>query len=289
MRVDGSFRPDDRVNLKAIFNRLNNKGKLFIFLTYGGVVMLSRVLRAITWSLFGTRVQKRRVRHELARISAGLFGDFPLSEDHKLWREDKEFLNDYRRLSPGNPYSQDRKFMLRELVRFTRDVTGDIAECGCYRGASAYFMATEVPSDVTIHLFDSFEGLSEVSAEDFGPIGGNAYWSSGDLATNEAAVKETLESFQNVRIYKGWIPERFPEVGDREFRLVHIDVDLYHPTLASMQFFYERVSPGGVIVIDDYGFTTCPGAFHAVTEFMREKPEYVLHMPTGQGVIVRAS
>lgn len=252
-------------------------------------VRVLRVLKAIGWLLFGTSVEKRRVRQELARVSASLFGDFPLSEDNKLWREDEAFLNDYRRLSPGNPYSQDRKFLLRELVRFTKRIPGDIVECGCYRGASAYFMATEVPSDVPIHLFDSFEGLSKVGAEDAGPCGGDSYWSAGDLATNETAVRATLNSFQNVRIYKGWIPARFPEVADRDFRLVHIDVDLYQPTLESLKFFYERVNPGGVIIIDDYGFTTCPGAFRAATEFMQGKPEYVLHMPTGQGVIIRVS
>ena len=114
--------------------------------------------------LLGTAPQKRRIRQELARFSASLFGDFPISEDHKLWRSDKEFLSDYDHLSPLNPYSQDRKYTLREFARYTRKMAGSLAECGCYEGASAYFLAKENP-DAEIHLFDSFEGLSTPSTD----------------------------------------------------------------------------------------------------------------------------
>src|SRR5690349_17532536 len=88
-----------------------------------------RITRAVKWLAFGTGAQRRRVRQEMARISASIFGDFPLSEDRKVWREDTAFLTNYARLSPGNPYSQDRKWTLREFTRLTNNLLGDIAEC----------------------------------------------------------------------------------------------------------------------------------------------------------------
>ena len=237
------------------------------------------------WLLFGSAWQRRRARQECARALAGLFGDFPISEDHKLWRTDREFLADYHRLSPRNPYSQDRKYTLRELARFTRRVPGVMAECGCYEGASAYFLARERPR-TPLHLFDSFAGLSEAGEHDRRPDEAHFEWRSGVLSASEDTVRGVLREFPLVAIHKGWIPERFAEVAGERFSLVHIDVDLYQPTLDSLRFFYPRMSPGGVIVLDDYGFTSCPGATRAVEEFMTGKPEHVLHLPTGQGVII---
>lgn len=249
---------------------------------------LSRVLKAIFWFFLGSPTQKRRVRQELARMSAAMFGDFPLSEDHKLWREDKVFLQAYKRLSPGNPYSEDRKYVLREFVRFTKNVPGCIAECGSYQGATAFFMAEEAP-DTPLHLFDSFEGLSDPSPEDNFSGKDQSFWQRGDLTSPEEVVHKTLAQFSNVVYHKGWIPEKFPEVEGLKFRLLHIDVDLFQPTLDSLEFFYARLNSGGVIVMDDYGLATCPGAHKAAEEFMRDKPEYILHLPTGQGVIIKQS
>lgn len=246
---------------------------------------LRRIVRAMSWFLYGTAAQRRRVRQECARMAAGIFGDFPLSEDHKLWRFDKEFLATYRRLSPKNPYSQDRKYLLREMVRFARRVPGALAECGCYEGASAYFMAKERP-EVSVHLFDSFEGLSEPNELDRTGSGEIRMWLEGDLKTSEHKTRMNLREFSNVVIHRGWIPSVLQEAEDERFCFLHIDVDIYQPTLDSLRFFYPRMNPGGVIVLDDYGFVTCPGAFRAVAEFMIDKPECVIHSPTGQGIII---
>lgn len=245
-----------------------------------------RIFRALAWLATGTPAQKRRVRLELARVSAGLFGDHYIGEDYKLWRTDADFLEHYRRLSPGNPYSQDRKFLLREIARAVRDIPGRIAECGCYEGATAFFMASENP-DVPVHLFDSFEGLSDPVAEDNTADSDVFRWKRGDLRTTEERARSVLSSFEHIHFHRGWIPERFEDVAGERFRLVHIDVDLYEPTRDSLAFFYPRLSPGGAIVMDDYGFSTCPGAHRAASEYMQDKPESIIHSPTGQGIIFR--
>lgn len=248
---------------------------------------IRRILKALYWLVFGKPDQRRRVRLELARMSASLFGDYYISEDYKLWREDTDFINRYNSLSPGNPYSQDRKYTLREFARQVRNVDGDMAECGCYEGATAWFMANEHP-DVPLHLFDSFAGLSEPGRQDVDTSTAHFKWKTGDMSSPKSRLRETLKDFRRISIYQGWIPERFPEVADKVFRLVHIDVDLYQPTRDSLEFFYPRMAPGGVLVFDDYGVTTCPGAYKAVNEFMQDKPEYVLHLPSAQGIIIKS-
>jgi hypothetical protein len=55
---------------------------------------------------------------------------------------------------------------------------------------------------------------------------------------------------------------------ESKYRLVHIDTDLYQPTVACLDYFGDRMSPGGVIVIDDYASRKCPGVPKAVSEYM---------------------
>jgi hypothetical protein len=85
---------------------------------------------------------------------------------------------------------------------------------------------------------------------------------------------------------EGWIPERFPEVADRRFAFVHIDVDLEQPTRDSIEFFYPRMNKGGIILCDDYGFTTCPGATSTIDAYLLDKPEKMLSMCCGGGFLI---
>ena len=80
----------------------------------------------------------------------------------------------------------------------------------------------------------------------------------------------------------------FAEVENQRFAFVHIDVDLYQPTRDSIEFFYPRLNPGGILLLDDYGFRSCPGATAAADEFFTDKDEAVANLPTGQGVVVKA-
>jgi len=132
-----------------------------------------------------------------------------------------------------------------------------------------------------MHLFDSFEGLPEPGAED------GSYWHAGDLACSEEAARHNLAGFSHIEYYPGWIPSRFPDVADHRFCFVHVDVDLYWPTRDSLDFFFPRLYPGGMLVCDDYGFDSCPGARRAMDEFFADRRERVIHLPTGQGMVIK--
>ncbi len=208
-----------------------------------------------------------------------------LGEDLKAFWGETALRETYTRLCGSNQRSFERKFAVLGLLRLTHQVPGDVAECGAYEGATAYFLAqalAQADRRRQILLFDSFEGLSAPDAIDGG------YWRPGDLTAAEARARENLRDFATVEFYRGWIPSRFAEVADRRFAFVHIDVDLHAPTRDSLEFFYPRTAPGGVIVCDDYGFTSCPGARVAMDEFFAGRPEPVVHLPTGQGFVIKA-
>jgi len=82
---------------------------------------------------------------------------------------------------------------------------------------------------------------------------------------------------------------RFPEVADRRFAFVHIDVDLHQPTKDSVDFFYPRLAAGGVLLCDDYGSTWCPGATRACDEFLADKPEKMIRLDAAGGFLIKGT
>ena len=168
---------------------------------------------------------------------------------------------------------------------------GNIAECGCFRGLSSYEISHHAAKNgfkIRFVIFDSFEGLSEFKGEDLGRVSKE----ERELLTKALAcpldiVQENLKEFKFIDYKKGWIPERFSEASDMKFIFVHIDVDLYQPIKDSLEFLYPRTLPGGIIAFDDYGCMTFPGAKRAVDEFMKEKKDFFISVPSGEAFIVK--
>jgi O-methyltransferase len=212
-----------------------------------------------------------------------IYPKYKFSDFGRTFLEDKEFLEWYKHsVSKWNFHTLDRKYTLHEFMKLTRDIEGDTAECGVFQGASSYLICKHIENTEKYHhIFDSFEGLSEPRQ-----IDGN-WWKKGKLCASEEIVKQNLHTFRNVHYYKGWIPERFKDVEHLTFSFVHIDVDLYQPTKDSIEFFYERVSEGGILLFDDYGTDTCPGAQLAIDEFFQHKSEPIILLTTGQAFIIK--
>ncbi|MFV8825093.1 TylF/MycF/NovP-related O-methyltransferase [Thauera sp. WH-2] len=244
-----------------------------------------RIYKGLRAVLAGPKPLRRRALLELTRVMAEAMGGHYVGDDYKLWLEDEAFVRRFKQLSPHNAFSMERKYALRELARSVVALDGVAAECGCYVGVSAWFIAS-VLNGTDFYLFDSFEGLSEPLASDR-PPDGLPQWQRGDLSATESELRHNLAEFKNIHVLKGWIPERFGDVAEQRFKLVHIDVDLFQPTRDSLEFFYPRLVDGGLIVMDDYGFANCPGAFDAANAFMMDKPESIIHLPTGQGLVIK--
>ncbi len=179
----------------------------------------------------------------------------------------------------------DRRYTLFHLGQHCSEIEGDTVDIGIAYGTSSYFFLTGLGrsrDDRKHFIFDSFEGLSEPDKSRDG-----THWGRGDLAVTEDIVRSNLKQFTTCVFLKGWIPKRFSEVSERRFAFVHIDVDLYDPTFDSLTFFYDKVVSGGMILCDDYGFLSCPGAFQAFEDFFKNKPEKIFRLATGQSLIIK--
>ncbi len=252
------------------------------------------MLRKLTTTLCGAFLSRDPVvrhgnRHSLVSAVGRKLG-IAVYNRNLAWQDDQNYKAVWERFAAADGQIRDRKYILYSIARSLARLPGDTAECGVFDGGSSYLMC-HARRDISTHphhIFDSFAGLSPPQPQDK-PTDPTAYqWKAGDLSVSEDVVAANLSEFDFVRLYKAWIPERFPEVSDRRFSLVHIDVDLYQPTLDSLLFFYERLVPGGLIVCDDYGFTTCPGSRQACDTFAQEHGcGPVIHLTTGQGLLFR--
>lgn len=150
----------------------------------------------------------------------------------------------------------DRLWTLGQIARLCKRLPGDLVEMGVFTGASAAVMLREGGASQRYYGFDSFRGLSTPDPDIDG-----SYWASGDLESEKSRALRNLGGWlERVSLVEGWIPDVFSEsVGPDAVALAHIDVDLYEPTLASLEWVSNRVVDGAIIVCDDYGFETCPG------------------------------
>jgi hypothetical protein len=222
----------------------------------------------------------------LVRLGKRLYPGFRFKWPQMDWVSSAGFNAYLERFGEHDGLNTERRWMLAQLMRLVQDVPGHTAECGVFQGAGSYLMCSmneELGGRRTHYLFDSFEGISAPGSADGG------YWTKGDLACGEDRVRGNLAPFANYSIHKGWIPECFDDASDQRFAFVHIDVDLYEPTRDSLAFFYDRLNPGGVIVCDDFGFSTCPGATLACREFLNDRPEKMIALASGGGFLIKGT
>jgi hypothetical protein len=148
-------------------------------------------------------------------------------------------------------------------------IPGDIAELGVFRGNSAaVFAHCARLHDRKLWLFDTFEGFDKRD------LVGLDNAKTLEFADTSVERVTDLVGEENVRIVKGRFPQStLVSPPDCRFCLVHIDCDLYEPAKAGLEFFYPRLSPGGLIIIHDYANPFWPGIKEALDSFCRNVPE----------------
>jgi O-methyltransferase len=173
-------------------------------------------------------------------------------------------------------------------------VPGDFIECGVFKGDMSWFIATllgERLADRRFLLFDSFEGLSlnMTKPDDYpdnpGFIGfANSVYSEPGLYER---VCKRFSAMPNVYLIKGFLPEALVgRVPDR-IAFLHMDLNSPHAEIDCLGQLFDRVSTGGIIVFDDYGWRAFRAQKKAEDAFFIERGYIVLELPTGQGLVIK--
>ncbi|WP_193143407.1 TylF/MycF/NovP-related O-methyltransferase [Meridianimarinicoccus sp. MJW13] len=193
----------------------------------------------------------------------------------------------WEKVKPFTMTSRNRGFALYEAVNHVIDnrIPGAFVECGVWRGGSSMIIAlTLLERGVTnraIRLFDTFEGMTEPSDEDRDPSGRAAAdilkteapdgltHAACDLATVRANMISTGYPRNRFAYVKGDVRKTLPCEGLGKIALLRLDTDFFDSTQAELIHLYPKVSPHGVVIVDDYGHWQ--GARKAVDAFLEKE------------------
>ncbi len=186
-------------------------------------------------------------------------------------------------LSKALPYTMTSPSRIAALCAAVRHVeangiTGAFVECGVWRGGSSMAAALTFRSPRQFFLFDTFEGMTAPTEQD-------RHAGSGELAAGilkradkgariwcHASLEEVRRNMAStnypadcVTYIRGKVEDTIPASAPARISILRLDTDWYESTRHELQHLYPRLAPGGVLIIDDYGYWT--GARKAVDEY----------------------
>jgi O-methyltransferase len=183
----------------------------------------------------------------------------------------------------------ERLYGLYEAVRYVarRSIAGDIVECGVWRGGSmmlaAHTLQREDDTARRLWLYDTFAGMSEPTDADVQATTGvparrrwkpsatgNTEWCYASEQTVRENMLSTGYPGERIKIVTGQVEETIPARAPERIALLRLDTDWYESTRHELQHLWPRVEPGGVLIIDDYGWWQ--GARRAVDEYFSARP-----------------
>jgi O-methyltransferase len=171
---------------------------------------------------------------------------------------------------------------------------GDFVECGVYRGDMTWMITQCVDlraAGKTFYLYDTFAGLdprypneiASPTAENFGQFSAGEYGAQ-DI---EGCVRRRFQPFDYVVVTKGVVPDVLHQIAPERIAFMHIDMNSPKAEAGALEVLFDRVSPGGIIVFDDYGWKTFEKQKEAADRFMAARGQLIMELPTGQGLMVK--
>jgi O-methyltransferase len=158
--------------------------------------------------------------------------------------------------------------LLAEMVLRVQNVQGAIIECGVLNGDSAQAIVDANGGRKKVILVDGFEGLPNLTGED--RVGD---FEAGQYKGNYEAVKKRFEYDNSVEVIKGNIPEALMLVKSEFYSLIHIDLDLYKPTIEALMILTPRLNKFGIVMVHD---KSKKGVKKAILEWRLDREDYFM-------------
>ncbi len=229
------------------------------------------------------------IKYFIAGLIRGLGYDLVRRPDRSPYPHDleKEFTELHERCKNFTMTSIERMHALYKATEYivNAEIPGDVVECGVWKGGSAMLAALILlrmgATDRKIYLYDTYEGMSEPTEKDTSRIDAPAKqtWSKHQTATHNRWCYSPLEEVEkNLRstgypldrlvFVKGKVEETIPATVPERIALLRLDTDWYESTSHELRHLFPRLSSGGVLILDDYGYWE--GAKEATDAYFRE-------------------
>jgi O-methyltransferase len=172
-------------------------------------------------------------------------------------------------------------------VNQTREVAGDFVELGVFKAHTTTFVADYLGFQdwpKTWWLYDTFDGIpADQLDEGWAESNQGAYDGTFSFET----VRDSLAAYPNIKVIKGRVPEILAEQAPDRIAFLHMDLNNATAEVQALDVLYERISPGGVIVFDDYCWAVSRQQRIAEDAWAEARGLKILPLPTGQGLLVK--
>lgn len=221
-------------------------------------------------------------------------GDFQYEQitpfaDYAPWLQDKEFTQIYSRIKDYTLVDIYRCYELWEMVEAIHVINPTVCflEVGVWKGGTSGIIGRKLAllnSTNNFYLADTFSGVVKATEKDTFYKGGEH--ADTAMETAEGIIKSV---YKNYKILKGIFPNDTATIinKDERFGFCHIDVDVYQSAKDIVDWIWDKLIVGGVIVFDDYGFHTCTGVTRYVNEQKGKSDRAVIHNLNGHAIIFK--
>lgn len=209
-----------------------------------------------------------------------------IAASHPDLADEHEFVALAERIWPYTMTSIERLWALHDAVRHVsrNSLPGAFVECGVWRGGSSMLTALTLQAltdaDRELWLYDTFEGMADPGEHDAGRhepdlvadwdhFKGNTshpVFAHATLQDVQANMRSTGYAAERIRYVEGKVEDTIPAELPASIALLRLDTDWYDSTRHELEHLYPLLVPGGVLIIDDYGYWA--GARRAVDEWL---------------------
>jgi hypothetical protein len=238
--------------------------------------MIRSTVRSL-FNLLGYDIARRTPANGAPAARSGLPSDFGPEETEA-----------FGAVRPFTMTSPERIFVLYHAVQYIHRhrISGDVVECGVWKGGSMMAIARTLKKlgdeSRHLHLFDTFEGMSEPTEKDVVHFGTDAktmmqesqreqqdsVWCYSPIDEVKKNVGGTGYDPAKLHYIKGRVEDTIPANAPQTIALLRLDTDWYESTKHELVHLFPRLSPGGVLIIDDYGWWK--GARQATDEYLEQ-------------------
>lgn len=259
----------------------------------------SRPLPDKNWQYFHYNRDKTLALLEAALLIREQFAHTPrvfVSQGLIAWEKTMGFLDDTRFRQCVDRYHHLRMMVnwewnlhvIQWAARQALRVPGDFMELGVYRGFTTAVTADNIgfaSVEKRWYLYDTFAGIPADQRTDGWP---HAY-EGRDSDQWFGEVVDLFSAYDNISVIRGRVPEVFADTCPERIAFAHIDLNSAPAEIGALNALFDRLSPGAVVVFDDYGWYTARDQFDAENGWMAERGLSVLELPTGQGLFIKSA
>ena len=172
-----------------------------------------------------------------------------------------------------------RRYILACAGYHCVQLAGDFVECGVYGGTGIKTLVDYLGGKSFPKHFYGYDTY------DYNPVPGHRF--DGQEAGFFESVRQRFDGYPQVHLIRGLIPDSFADACPDRISYLHIDLNNAESEIATLEALFDRVVPGGIIILDDYEWTGYRPQKIAEDSWLERRKHHVFPLPTGQGLVLK--